>query len=230
MRSIKAQARYAGVLYLLMSALAVFGFMYVPGAFIVPGDAAATARKIAEGALVYRAGILSALVCQVLFIFVVLALYDLFRNVDRSQARLLVALVCVGVAIQVGNLATRAAPLILQSADFPSAFPGNQMDTLALGFIRLGDALDQLITMFWGLWLFPFGLLAIKSGFFPRILGVLLFAAGAAYVVTSVTGIVFPDQLRTVSRIMYPLYFGELAMVLWLPIMGAKEPPRAPAS
>lgn len=52
----------------------------------------------------------------------------------------------------------------------------------------------------------------------------LLFVSGVAYVVTSVTGVVFPDQLRAVGRVMFPLYFGELAMVLWLPIMGARVP------
>jgi len=84
MNSIKATARCAGLLYIVMSTLMVFGYMYVPATFIVPGDATATARKITEGALMYRIGILNALVGQILFVYVVLALYQLFKDVDKQ--------------------------------------------------------------------------------------------------------------------------------------------------
>ena len=87
MNSTKATARFAGLLYLLFSILAVFGYMYIPAAFVVSGDAAATARKITEGELMYRVGILASLVGHLLFIFLVLTLYQLFKDVDKRQAR-----------------------------------------------------------------------------------------------------------------------------------------------
>jgi len=228
MSSIKTTARFAGLLYVLMSILAVFGFLYIPAAFFVPGDATATARKITEGALMYRIGILTDLVGQILFIFVVLTLYHLFKDVDKKQARLMVVLVCVGVAAEIVNLVNQIAPLIvLSGADFLSVFTKPQLDALALGFLRLGGNLGQLITAFWGLWLFPFGILTIKSGFFPKVLGILLMVAGTGYVVSCFTFIVFPAHIHVVSQAMMPLYFGELPMVIWLLVMGAKEPPVA---
>lgn len=225
MSSIKRTARLAGLLYVVMSALMVFGYMYLPATFLVPGDAAATARKITDGALLYRVGILSDLVAQLLFVFVVLTLYQLFKDVSRSHARLMVALVCVGVAVEIVNLVTHMAPLIfLSGGDYWSAFTRPQLEALALGSLRLGSSLGDLTIAIWGLWLFPFGILTIRSGFFPRVLGWLLMVAGFAYVVTCVTAIVFPAQLAMVSRVVMPLYIGELPIVLWLLVMGARVP------
>jgi hypothetical protein len=224
MTSLKATARLAGLLYFVMSLLMIFGYMYVPAAFL-GGDAAAVARKIMDGALMYRISVLTSLVGQLLFVFVVLTLYQLFKDVDRWLARLMVALVCVGVAAELVSIASRMAPLVLLGDDdFLAVFTKPQLDVLALGFLRLGGTLGRLITSIWGLWLFPFGILAIRSRFFPRILGFLLMAAGVGYMVTCVTFIVFPAQLSVVSRVMMPLYFGELPIILWLLVMGAKAP------
>jgi hypothetical protein len=137
----------------------------------------------------------------------------------------MVALVCVGVAVEIVNLANRMAPLVfLSGADFLSVFTQPQREALSLGFLRLGNSLSQLVTAFWGLWLFPFGILTIKSGFFPRVLGLLLFVSGFAYTVTCLASLVFPAQRQVVSQIMMPLYFGELGIVLWLAVMGARLP------
>lgn len=225
MSSIKRTARLAGLLYVVMSALMVYSYMYLPATFLVAGNAAATARKITDGALLYRIGILGDLVAQILFVFVVLTLYQLFKDVSRPHARLMVALVCVGVAVEIVNLVTHIAPLILLSgADYLSVFTRPQLEALAMGSLRLGSGLGDLAIAIWGLWLFPFGILTIRSGFFPRVLGWLLMVAGFAYVVTCVTAIVFPAQLTTVSRVVMPLYVGELPIVLWLLVMGAKAP------
>jgi uncharacterized protein DUF4386 len=223
MGSIKATARFAGLLYVLFSILSVFGYMVVPARFIVSGDAAATARNITAAPLLYRISIWTSLVGQLLFIFLVLTLYDLFKDVDKRQARLMVVLVCVGVAAEIVNIANRIAPLVLLSgANFLSAFTQPQLESLAMGSLRWGNNLGQLLTVFWGLWLFPFGILTIRSGFLPKILGILLMVAGSGYLVTCSTSIVFPDQLHTVSKLMMPLYFGELPIVFWLLVMGAK--------
>ena len=193
MSSIKTTARLAGLLYVVMSIIMVFSYMYLPAKFMVPGDAAATARKITDAALLYRFGILGDLVAQILFIFVVLTLYQLFKDVSRTHARVMVVLVCVGVAAEIVNLATHLAPLILLSgADYLSVFTKPELDALAMGSLRLGNSLGQMLLAIWGLWLFPFGALTIKSGFFPKLLGYLLMVAGFAYVVSCVTSIVFP--------------------------------------
>jgi hypothetical protein len=170
-------------------------------------------------------GILATLAGQILFVSTVLTLYRLFRDVDRNQARFMVAWVCIGATVEIGNLVHRMAPLMLMSgADFLSVFSKSQLDALALGSLRLGNQVGQLLTAFWGLWLIPFGILTIRSGFFPKVLGILLFVSGIAYAATCIVRIGFPTNFPMASAILTPLYFGELGMVLWLPIMGAKPP------
>jgi Domain of unknown function (DUF4386) len=223
--SIMKTARLAGLLYFVMSIIMVFSFMYAPGAFIVNGDAAATARKIVEGEQMYRITVLASLVAQVMFIVVALTLYELFRDVDRWLARIMAGLVCVGVAADLVVAANRLAPLdLLIGNDFLSVFTRPQLEALSLGFLYLGGNLTVLLTSFWGLWLIPFGILTIKSGFFPKILGILLMIAGVGYIVTSVAFFVAPAQLSQIRQLMTPLYFGEVPIILWMLVMGAKAP------
>jgi hypothetical protein len=224
MRSLKAAARRAGALYLLFSIVAVIGEFFFPD-FVVPGDAAATARTITARELAYRLSLLTGLVTHVLFLVLVVALYELLRDVNRKRAMLMLVFVVVGVALALGNLIPKAAPLILLAgADYLTVFTAAQLDALALGALRLHAGGATLTVAFWGLWLLPFGLLVIRSGFLPRILGVLLLVAGFAYLTTSITSLVLPEHRQVVSRIMMPLYFGELPIIFWLLLKGAGAP------
>jgi hypothetical protein len=226
MNSIKATARQAGVLYLLLGTSA-FNIVYVPAAFIVPGDATATARNITAAELTYRIGILSGLVSSIIFIFLVLSLYNLLKDVDRKHARLMVILGSVGAAIGLANLLNQIAPLILLSGtDFLSVFTKPQLDALALGFLKLRRNGTLIEMAFWGLWLFPFGILVIKSGFFPKLLGVLLIVGCFAYLTVSFTSIVLPAHSQIVSLVALPFYtIGELSMIIWLLVKGANVQP-----
>ena len=77
-----------------------------------------------------------------------------------------------------------------------------------------------------GLWFFPFGVLVFRSGFLPRILGVLLIAAGFGYLADSVTPLLFPSYANLMGRLAsVSLTRGEPAIILWLLIMGAKDRP-----
>ena len=196
--------------------------------FMVSGDAAATARNILAAEPMYRLGILTDLVTLVMFIYLVAVLYKLFKDVDRSQATIMVLLVLVGVAVALANMIQQFAPLILLGgADYLSAFTKPQLEAASLAVLRLHSSGATIAVAFWGLWLFPFGILVVKSRYFPRILGVLLMVAGFAYVIFSATSIVLPEYRQTMSRILMPLYFGEMPIIFWLLIMGAKEPQQA---
>ena len=232
MRTSKRTAHLAGVLYLLLAIGGFYSMMIVPGAMIVRGDAAATAHNIATGEFTFRLGLFSGLASNVLFLFLGLVLYELFESVSRSQVRLLVALVLVEVLLGVFSLSFEAAPLVLLSgADFLSPFTKPQLDALAYSFLRLHGTGIQFAMAFWGLWLFPFGFLVIRSRFFPRILGWLLYVNGVAYLVVCGAGILFPARADAVNKVMLPFYsVGELATILWLLVMGAKVPQEAPAA
>jgi hypothetical protein len=220
----KATARRAGALYflfLLVGLLDMYGF----ARFLVPGNATATARNIIAAEATYRFGILTDFVALLLFIFLVVSLYNLLKGVDKWHAMLMVLLVSVGVAIGIANLLNKIAPLIfLSGSDYGAVFTKSQLDALALGFLTLNTNGNTVAAAFWGLWLFPFGILVIKSGFFPRVLGILLMVAGFGLLTSSLTSIVLPAYEPVVSRAMMPLGLGEFPIIFWLLIKGADVP------
>jgi uncharacterized membrane protein YwzB len=226
MSSIKSTARLAGILYFLMAVLRILKTFYFSPAFIVPGDVAATALNITNGEQLYRLGILVGFIALILFLFLAWTLYELFKDVDKKQARLMLILVTVGIGMALVNMINGFAPLIfLSGADFLSVFTKPQLDALALGFLKLRSSGTLVVTVFWGLWLIPFGILVYKSDFLPKVLGVLLILAGIAHPIQSFTSIVLPAHAQIVSKILMPLQFGELPIIFWLLIKGAKVPP-----
>lgn len=225
MSSIKKQARLAGWLYLVTSLFGFFALMYVPSKLIVPGNAAATAKNIAASETLFRLGIASDLIGQAGFIFVALALYELLKGVNRRQASLMVILIVVSIPISFLNeLNAIAALALVRGAEFLSLVEKPQRDALAMLFLNLHNQGFDIAGIFWGLWLFPLGLLVYRSRFLPRFLGVWLIIGGFAYVIMTFTGVLLPQYQDKVFKISQPAFFGEMALMLWLIIKGAKEP------
>jgi hypothetical protein len=222
--SIKAKAHRAGVVYLLCAIMAPIHLIYIPSLFIVSGNATATALNITAKMSIYRLGVFIGLTSNILFLFVGLSLYDLFKNINRNQARIMLVLISVGVTLSIGNVLNQMAPLVLLSgAEFLSVFTKSQLDALAMTFLRLRNGGNYLAMAFWALWLFPFGLLVIKSGFIPKIFGVLLTVGCVAYLAVSFTSIVLPAYSDVVSKITLPFYaVGEVSIIIWLLVKGAK--------
>ena len=228
MSSTKNPGRFAGLLYLLTSVVGFFAMMYVPSKFIVHGNAAATANNIAGSETLFRLGIGCELISQILFMWVALALYDLLKGVNQRRASLMLTLIVVSIPIALLNELNAIAALILvRGADFLSIFEKPQRDALAMLFLNLRSYGFDVAAIFWGLWLFPLGLLVYRSGFLPRILGILLMLNCFTFPVNSFTSLLLPQYVHIVSRWMRPLSFGELLFMFWLLIMGAKPKPLA---
>ena len=226
MTSLSRNARVAGLLYILASAVGVVRLMYIPNALFVHGNAAATANNIAAHESLFRLGIVCYLVSSVLFIFVTLALYRLFEGVDQPLAILMVILgSLMPVPIFFVNSVTDVAVLLFaRGSDFLSAFDKPQREAFVMLFLNLHHHLDLANAIFWGLWLFPFGLLVYRSRFLPRFFGVWLILACLAWLAFSFTGFMFPGYEDKVFTLGQPFTLGEVATMLWLAIMGAREP------
>jgi hypothetical protein len=223
--STKKAARIAGAIYLSMVFTAPFSLIYVPGKLIVKGNAAATADNILAHETMFRLAILADLVSQVIFICLAIALYRLLRDVSRPWAWLMVGFVLVSASVCFLNVLNDIAALILfQGADFLSVFDKPQRDALGMVFLRLHSYGIFIAEMFWGLWLFPFGLLVFRSGFLPRFIGIWLMINCFGYVALSVTALFFLPYYNALFRYSQPVLMGELAIMLWLLIKGAKEP------
>jgi hypothetical protein len=223
-------ARIAGAIYLLLAILAPIRLLYIPGKLFVQGDATATAANIAAHEALFRFGMVTEMLCGVVLIFLVLALYRLFRDTDRRLAILVVILggVLPATVDFVIVLNDAAALILVQGAGYLDVFDKPQRDALAMLFLNLHHQQVLVLEILWGLWLFPLGALVYRSGFLPRFLGLWLFVNGAAYLATSLTGLLVPEHLGLVAKITLPALLGEMALMLWLAIMGAKDPP-APA-
>ena len=233
MTTLSKNARAAALLFILASVVGLVRLMYIPKTLIVHGNAAATASNIAAHELLFRLGMVSSLVSSVLWLFVPLALYRLLKGVDQGLAVLMVIL---GSLMQVPmffvNSATDAATLLLaRGADFLSVLDRPQRDAFALLFLNLHYHLDLANAIFWGLWLFPYGLLVYRSRFLPRFLGVWLMLACFGWLAFSLTGFLFPGHEARVYTLGQPLILGEVASMLWLLVRGAKpQPPEVAAT
>jgi hypothetical protein len=170
---------------------------------------------------------------QAVAIFLVLALYRLFEAVSQKYAVLMVILgALVSVPIVFLNVLNEIGALVLVSgADFLAVFERAQLDAMAYLFLRLHEQGLIVASVFWGLWLFPFGILVIRSGFIPRILGVLMMIAGVGYLASSLASLVLPRYADAVGQVAMVLYFGELPFMFWLLIRGVRlRPSVAPAT
>jgi len=197
------------ILYPIWAIIGMFSLMYVSNTLIVTGDAAATATNIMANESLFRMGIVGSLVTYLIHIIVVLVLYKLFESVNKNHASLLVILGLVGVPIAMLNEFSKFAALALvNSAD--------QM----MFFLNLNVSGVFIAQIFWGLWLFPLGYLIYKSGYFPRILGVLMVLAGFGYMLGSFTYFILPSY-GTIFQVAEFLAFGELVFMVWILLKGA---------
>ena len=221
-------ARVAGLLYLLMSVTSMISLGAIPSWFVAATDASAAARKILGAPLRYRLGAVSELASQVFFVFLAVALFNLLKEVHRTGALAMLALVLVQVPMGFANLLLGLVPLVLQSgAGYLSAFSKEQLDALTLAALNARGYGVKAVMVFWGLWLLPFGVLVYRSGFLPRVLGVLLVVGCFGHLIVGVTSVLMPSLEPTVASLS-ALAVGEILICLWLLIRGARSESQVP--
>jgi Domain of unknown function (DUF4386) len=192
------RARIAGLLYLSLLPLGLFGTL-------LSGPSS-------------RLGIVSALLVQIVNIFVVLALYQLLKPVSKNMAVLMVVFLLLGVPIAMLNELNQFAVLLLSSgATSLRGFTADQLHALVLLFGNLHDYGIAIAGLFWGLWLFPMGYLVFKSGFLPRILGILLMIGCAGYLIQSFAAFLLLNFSVNIALL---TFWGEVLFPLWLVIKG----------
>ena len=223
MKSIKNTARLAGVLYLLISVLAPFSILYIPSTLIVPGDAATTASNIMASEGLFRLGIVGDSVVILLEIALIAILYQLLRPVNRTLALVATFARLAMTVVMAVNVFNSLGVLLLSSdAKYLTVFEPGQLHALVLLFLNLHDSGVYIWQVIFSFHLLVLGYLVFKSGFFPRILGILLMVACLGYLMDSF-GILFPisGALSIVSSVLLAVgVIGELSFTLWLLIKG----------
>ncbi len=223
----KRMARLAGFLYLIVVLSGIFSLAYVPKTLIIKDDITKTFNNILASETLFRMGILSGLICYIFFIFLPLALYKLLKPVNSNYAVLMVILSIVSVPISFINMQNNFAVLSLINGanDYLKVFTHAQLLSKIKFYLDLYNNGILTVQVFWGLWLFPFGYLVFKSGFLPKILGILLMLGCLGYLIEFIGHVSSNryNEMVIAPYISIPGSLGEIGTCLWLLVMGAKE-------
>ena len=211
-------ARVAGFVFLIIVFLGMSAELFIRPGMIVPGDAAATVKNIAASQALFRLSLVIELGRQALLVLLPLILYILFKQIDKTIASLMVAFALVSVPISMLNEINHFAVLLLSSgAGFLTAFKADQLNALVAFFLELrtyGTFVPQILSF----WVLLLGYLVFKSGFLPRILGILLMLAGSSYTVGAILFLLVPNFDATILGLF--AFIGEVPFYLWLLIRG----------
>ena len=231
MRSPKTVARIAGLLYLLPFG-AAFNEGYVLPRVVKPGDEAATANSIRASATLFRLGVFGDLTAGGPWLLLAMALCLLLRDVNRLAAAAMVTFAAAGAGIQVQNQLNQYTALtVATDAGYPRTLGTSGSDALTLLLVDMQHNGYVIDTLFFGLWLLPLGHLVVRSGYFPKALGVLVAVAGCGYLADLISVFLTPDisdrvwQFATAPA----AAAGELTFLLWLLIKGIRIPPTTPS-
>jgi hypothetical protein len=226
MNSNKKIARIAGLIYLGVVLTGIFSLMYVPSKLIVSDNASVTFQNIVSSESLFRFGIVGGLFCYGFFLFLPLVLYKLFKPANENYAMLMVLLAVVAVPMYFINVQNEFTVLSLISAsNHVYGLSTEQIQSQVLLYLEQYDNGMRVIHIFSGLWLFPFGYLVFKSGFLPKIFGILLMLGCFGYIIIFLGNTLVPNfsKLGISLYISLPASLGEIGTCLWLLIMGAKE-------
>ena len=218
--SARSKARLAGICEMLEGLTSASGQVMILGRLVVSGNAAATAANILGHERLFWLGFALSLIGVVFHIAWALLFYDLFKPVNRGLSSLAVFVILVGSAIQGLTCLFYIAPLaVLGGGSSVSAFSVEQLQGLALIFLKLNGQAFDLYLVFFGLWCVLIGYLIFRSIFMPRILGALLVISGlgwATFLSPPLAHHLFP-YIAAASAL------GEIPLQLWLVVMGVND-------
>jgi hypothetical protein len=222
--TIQGTAKLAGVLYLLITLLSIPVHFIIPGQLIVAGDAAATATNIMASQGLFRMGIAAELVLLLCEIGLTVLLYMLLKPVNKTLSMVAAASRFVMTIIHGANLLNHfIVLLLLGGAGFLTVFAPNQLQALAMVFLNAYDYGFTIGIVFLFLHASIVGYLIFKSGYFPRILGLLFIIASAGYLIDSFSHILIPNYKTGPAYLALPIAIAEIAFPLWLLIKGVNE-------
>jgi hypothetical protein len=222
----KKLARIAGLIYLGVVLTGIFSLMYVPSKLIVSDNPSLTYQNIMSSQPLFRLWIVSGLLCYTLFLFLPLVLYKLLQPVNGNYAALMVLLAVMSVPVFFLNAQNEFNVLsLVGEAGKQYGLSAEQIQSQVMLYLTQYDNGLRIVHIFSGLWLFPFGYLVFKSGFLPKILGVLLMLGCFGYLINFLGHTLIPDysKIGISSFISLPASLGEIGICLWLLIVGVRN-------
>jgi len=226
MNSKKTTARLAGFLYLLSIITGILALRVLPSKFVVWDNAALTVRNIIAHETLFRLGLVIEVLGYIAFFILPFVLYQLLSPVNKTVAVLMVALAVVSVPFSFSYMLYKVNILTLIGNDpYLASIDAGQIQSRVMLYLHYYDNGLLIATVFWGLWLLPFGYLIFRSGFLPKIIGVLLMAGCAGYLVNFIGEFLSPayDRLQISKFVTLPASLGELGICIWLLFAGVSK-------
>jgi len=207
-QNLRKTANTIRMLYPLWMLVGMFSLMYIPSQLMVSDDPVLTAQNIANNTTLFRVGIVTSLITQLLFIIIPIYWFRLYEAIDKNLAIWMLVFSLISVPMCMYNEMNKLAALSF--LDEPEQL---------LFYLKMNGKGIVLVSIFWGLWLFPLGKLAIDSGFFPKLVGWLLYIGGIGYLISSFMYFIAPEleDLRMMAEM---LTMGEVLFIIWFLIKG----------
>lgn len=222
--STRSVARFAGLLYLIIIVCGIFSEVYVRGSLYVANDAAATAANITAQPGLFRLGFAADVLMLLSDVAIAVLFYILLRPVSESLALAAAAFRLTQAAVLGVNLLNYyAALMVLGGAGFTLSLAPEQLNELALLFLKLHGHGYDVGLLFFGVSSAILGYLLTRSVQFPSLLGYGLMAAAVVYLMGSGARFLFPDLLAAITPLYIVPLFAELAFCLWLIIRGVRR-------
>ena len=227
MNSINKTARMAGFFYFMYFVTSIIANMFGRFVFV---DAPVTVNHIMAHESQFRIGFVISLFSVVFFLLAAWYLYVLLKPVNKDIALLFLLLNLGGFAIWCfSTLNLFASLLLLSGADYLKVFQPDQLQAQAMLFINLRKSGAITAQIPYGIWLFPLGYLVFKSGFLPKILGILLIVDGLGLLICVFQFFLLPGYEVISVPFMAVSFIAELSLTLWLLIKGVKDQEPTPA-
>jgi hypothetical protein len=214
MNTLKNKGRIAGALYFSMAILSGGGY-FLKTRIVDLSDVSGTLARLLGDRVGVLGSVAANLAGQTVFLFLGLALFDLFAAFDRKTARMLLAIILVSIPVSMLVQLGTVGALLLAEAGQPAA--------AVMLCIRLSEYGDLISFIFWGLWLFPLGYLIWKSRYLPRLIGLALMVGCFGYLIKALGGVFWPDHQDIAAAVLVVTNIGEISCALWMLILGARE-------
>ena len=216
---IQRYARYAGVAMLLSLVFGALGEAYLPGRIIVTGNASATAANITTHPTLFRMAFATYLVEGFCDIILCVLWYIILKPVNRNLALISAFVGVVSmITFAIAESNYWASSIILKDTGGMAAFTEEQRNALAFLSLRISTIIATLFMCFYGTASAIRGFLIMRSGYLPKVLGVLLMIGGAGFILRSLTYILAPAYGS--SLMLIPMAVAGVPLTFWLLVKG----------
>jgi hypothetical protein len=215
-------ARTGGALYLAIIVLGAFAEGFVTNKLVVPGDATTTAHNILASPELWRLSVAGDLIVALCAVPLLWIEYLLLRPVSKQLVLLAVLFNLVSLAVEaISKLFLLVVMPTLRNADYLRAFEPQQLQVLASLALKSHGIAFNIALIFFGFTCLVNGYLIFRSGYLPKLIGILMQLAGLSYLTACFAALFAPTFADLIiPAVLIPPLIGESSFCLWLLVKG----------